>query len=167
MHKELPVVLHGVGYLSKRTRIQCTVKSTFSETKLAPGLNDILIANPSPAAVSRFRMGWLSAMPSVTDSESGLVEELRSSQYGTVTRFGGISYDVERSLNVWSSGIWISTATGSTAAMHAAGGRYMDSDSNELQYLIREHIIEANSEEEFKCVNNQIIKPNEQVSKDS
>ena len=33
------------------------------------------------------------------------------------------------SINVWSSGIWISTATGSTAAMHAAGGEIMDEKS--------------------------------------
>ena len=30
------------------------------------------------------------------------------------------------SFNVWSSGIWISTSTGSTAAIHAAGGDVMD-----------------------------------------
>lgn len=57
-------------------------------------------------------------------------------------RFGGKSYDVVDSLNVWSSGMWISTATGSTAAMKAAGGHVMDLDSAELQYLIREHMIE-------------------------
>ena len=52
-------VLYGGGKLGLRTRIHCTVKSTFSETRLVPALNDLLIANPSPAAVSRFRMGWL------------------------------------------------------------------------------------------------------------
>ena len=55
----LAKVLHGDGKIEERTRIQCVVKSTFSETKLVPALNDILIANPSPAAVSRFRMGWM------------------------------------------------------------------------------------------------------------
>jgi NAD+ kinase len=39
--------------------------------------------------------------------------------------------------------MWVSTATGSTAAMQAAGGRPMtDLSSNDLQYLIREHILE-------------------------
>ena len=56
--------------------------------------------------------------------------------------FGGKSYDVVDSLNVWSSGMWISTSTGSTAAMKAAGGHVMPLDSAQLQYLIREHMIE-------------------------
>jgi len=59
MQQGLSRVLYGGGHLSSRTRIQTTVKSTFSETILVPALNDLLIANPSPAAVSRFRMGWL------------------------------------------------------------------------------------------------------------
>lgn len=36
----------------------------------------------------------------------------------------------------WSSGIWISTATGSTAAMAAAGGVPMDLNSSKLQYMV-------------------------------
>jgi len=99
---------------------------------LVPALNDLLLANPSPAAVSRFRMGWLHLVPEGAPSET----------YGTVTRFGGKAYDVSNSLNVWSSGMWVSTATGSTAAMAAAGGHIMDPDSDQLQYLIREHMIE-------------------------
>jgi NAD+ kinase len=63
-----------------------------------------------------------------------------------VLRFGGKSYDVSDSLNVWSSGMWICTSTGSTAAMKAAGGHVMDLDSSELQYLIREHMIERTDE---------------------
>ena len=59
MHKEVPKILYGGGNLTTRNRIQCIVKSTFSETRLVPALNDLLICNPSPAAVSRFRMGWL------------------------------------------------------------------------------------------------------------
>ncbi len=57
--------------------------------------------------------------------------------YGTMTRFAGIAYDVEQGLNVWSSGIWVSTSTGSTAEMAAAGGQLMDIDSDSLQFLIR------------------------------
>lgn len=135
MAEEIAKVLHGDGKILERTRIQCIVKSTFSETKLIPALNDILIANPSPAAVSRFRMGW---MEPVDISEHAPLQDGRSrgsglssfeerstqqySQYGTVTRFGGIPYDIKNSLNVWSSGMWISTATGSSAAM--AAGKY-------------------------------------------
>ena len=135
MAEEIAKVLHGDGKIIERTRIQCIVKSTFSETKLIPALNDILIANPSPAAVSRFRMGWMepvdisehAPLQDGSSRGSGLSSfEERStqqySQYGTVTRFGGIPYDIKNSLNVWSSGMWISTATGSSAAM--AAGKY-------------------------------------------
>ena len=137
MEEELAKVLYGGGYLESRTRIRCKVKGTFSETRIVPALNDILIANPSPAAVSRFRMGWLKLVAAgATPSET----------YGTITRFDGNEYDVTDSLNVWSSGMWVCTPTGSTAAMAAAGGSVMDFHRNELQYLIREHMVERGTE---------------------
>jgi hypothetical protein len=40
--------------------------------------------------------------------------------------------------NVWSSGLWMSTATGSSAAMAAAGGVVMDPTSSDLQYMVRQ-----------------------------
>ena len=64
-----------------------------------PALNDLLIANPSPGAVSRFRLGWLSKI----DGDVPTVPK------GAKTRFAGISYDVKHSLNVWSSGMWVSS----------------------------------------------------------
>lgn len=79
MEEGLSKVLYGQGHLHLRTRIRCKVKSTFSETRLVPALNDLLVANPSPAAVSRFRMGFLEL---VSDS-------LPSELYGTITRFSG------------------------------------------------------------------------------
>lgn len=148
MEEGLEHVLYGDGTLRTRTRIRCKVKSTFSETRLVPALNDLLIANPSPAAVSRFRMGWLHPV------DEGVEEDMAQnpykidnpsknySQYGTVTRFGGIPYDVSNSLNVWSSGMWVCTSIGSTAAMAAAGGEIMEPNCTALQYLIREHMIE-------------------------
>jgi len=96
MEELLTDVVYGGGHMHTRTRIRCKVKSTFSETLLVPALNDLLLANPSPAAVSRFRMGWLHLVPEGAPSET----------YGTVTRFGGKAYDVSNSLNVWSSGMW-------------------------------------------------------------
>lgn len=48
MKEKVPQVLFGGGKLTQRARIQCVVKSTFSETRLVPALNDLLIANPSP-----------------------------------------------------------------------------------------------------------------------
>lgn len=183
MHDVIPEVLYGGAKVSSRTRIQCIVKSTFSETKLVPALNDILICNPSPAAVSRFRMGWLKPVDDpqnrVQDSfserdynyfQSSFNENSLSPQkhttnehYGTVTRFGGLPFDIARSLNVWSSGLWVSTSTGSSAAMHAAGGMDMDGDTSDLQYLIREHMIEARAGKEVSDMNNKLIHEGEQV----
>jgi len=156
MKEALDVILHGGGHLSPRTRIRCRVKSTFSETRLVPALNDLLIANPSPAAVSRFRLGWLQLVPEGAPSET----------YGTITRFGGKTYDVTDSINVWSSGIWVSTATGSTAAQAAAGGRPMNPDSTDLQYLIREHMIERQALEEGMTaseINNRLVHSGQKV----
>jgi NAD+ kinase len=125
MEEHLKYVLYGNGQVELRTRIQCTVKSTFSETRLVPALNDLLLANPSPAAVSRFRMGWLQQVPSTPHNETSppasgpsafSLAESSDTPYGTVTRFGGATYDVLNSINVWSSGMWVCTATGSTAA---------------------------------------------------
>jgi hypothetical protein len=203
MEEGLPDVLYGHCPLTTRTRIRCIVKSTFSETRLVPALNDLLIANPSPAAVSRFRLGWLRAVPeqivpppaaihddtttsmSGVDGVSGVIAEPPQQQqqqqqqpptkgrtlYGTVTRFGGIPYDVEHSINVWSSGMWLSTATGATAAMAAAGGQPMPIDSQDLQYLVREHMIESHSglsslqdaEAYLKTLNNGMIQPNQKM----
>ena len=204
MHTELPKVLHGGGHLTTRNRIQCIVKSTYSETRVVPALNDLLICNPSPAAVSRFRMGWLTPavltppVESTDDNiESNHMEDQESSyydqnvplfpnsfsenglrstpfqinfqrhapsqQYGTVTRFGGIPFDVKKSLNVWSSGMWICTSTGSTAAMHAAGGKDMDLNSTDLQYLIREHMIEASAGQDVIDMNNRMLTDAEQL----
>lgn len=157
VNESLPRVLFGEAEdeLTKRARIRCKVKSTFSETRLVPALNDLLISNPSPAAVSRFRMGYLEE-PETSDKP-------KKQMYGTVTRFAGIQYDVTRSLNVWSSGMWVCTSTGASAAMAAAGGQRMDYDSNNLQYLIREHMMENSNEDVNADVNNVILKDGEKL----
>lgn len=166
MKEKIPEVLFGGGKLGTRTRIQCVVKSTFSETRLVPALNDLLIANPSPAAVSRFRMGWLKEVD--VEPGSSLKEPLLNSlsepqilpksQYGTITRFGGRPYDVEKTLNVWSSGMWVATGTGSSAAIKSAGGKIMDVYSNNLQYLIREHMVEnAPDKDKIKDLDSGIL----------
>mmetsp|Transcript_18113 Transcript_18113/g.17485 ORF Transcript_18113/g.17485 Transcript_18113/m.17485 type:complete len:366 (-) Transcript_18113:35-1132(-) len=165
----LSKVLYGGAFLSERARIQCTVKSTFSETRLVPILNDLLIANPSPAAVSRFRMGWTESVDIVEsaplrDGRRNVDRAPVQKQYGTVTRFNGKPYDVKNSFHAWSSGMWVSTATGSTAAMAAAGGRPMETSSTQLQYLIREHMIEKiPSGIDLKDMNNGIFEKGEQV----
>ncbi|CAM9934012.1 unnamed protein product [Phaeothamnion confervicola] len=129
----LPRVLLKAVEPKKRARIQTIVRSTFTETKLPPALNDILVAHPSPAAVSsRFRLGFLDG--------AGLEE---------IEHF---------SFNVWSSGIWICTATGSTAAMQAAGGEVMPPSSQELQYMVREHLLEEGTETHLRRQGHGIVK---------
>jgi len=153
-------VLRGGGMLSSRTRIQCTVRSAFSETRLVPSLNDLLISHPVPASVSRFRMGWLT--PLRPDGTSSLSDPISSPKnllryvpdtfrprQGT-TRYNNQIYEIKRSFNAWSSGLWISTATGSSAAMAAAGGRPMDVHSPQLQYLVREHLMEKNTPQDIQ-----------------
>ena len=68
-----------------------------------PALNDVLVAHPSPAATTRYRL-----------EVGGRVEEHRS------------------------SGLWISTAAGSTAGIRSAGGRVMPRGSRRLQFRVRE-----------------------------
>lgn len=198
MHRGISKILYGGGHLSDRTRIQCILKSTFTETRLVPTLNDMLICNPSPAAVSRFRMGWLekaapisstngadlSTVSSSCDSTSDFrhtesatnvgigssLSELTQlykpppmSRYGATTRFGGNSYDVKKSINVWSSGMWVSTSTGSTAAIKNSGGQPMERDTADLQYVIREHMIEADADADIKNIGNQTLKEGEKL----
>ena len=45
-----------------------------------------------------------------------------------------------------SSGLWVSTATGSSAAIYSAGANIIeDQSSPDLQYLIREHMTDVQS----------------------
>ncbi len=53
---QLPRILYGDVAPGRRSRIQCLVRSAYTETRLPPALNDILVAHPLPAAVSRFRL---------------------------------------------------------------------------------------------------------------
>jgi NAD+ kinase len=68
------------------------------------GVNDVLIAHPSPAYLSRLAFS-----------------------------IDGRAAEIQRS-----SGLWISTAAGSTAAIRAAGGRRMPITDRRLQFLVRE-----------------------------
>jgi len=145
-HMILPRVIYGNVSPGLRSRIQAIVRSTYTETRMPPALNDLLIAHPIPAAVSRFRLtlnrGHVEPSYKPTDKNQELF-----------------------SFNVWSSGIWISTPTGSTAAMHAAGGQTMDIKSTNLQYMVREHLVESgNSEEEQSRAGHGIIRPNEMLN---
>lgn len=119
---ELLKVIHREVQPRRRTRIQTIVASLLKETKLPPALNDVLLAHPNPGAVSRFRLG-------LTGNSFGLGEE-----------------EERLRLNVWSSGLWVSTPTGSSAAIRAAGGVVVPPHVKELQYMVREHLLERGYE---------------------
>ena len=79
-------------------------------------------------------------------------------QYGTITRFAGQPFDVQNSINVWSSGMWVSTGTGASAAIAAAGGMPMEVNSPDIQYLIREHMVENSpNKKEILSMDNDIL----------
>ena len=94
----LPRIIAGERKVCFRTRVQCVVRSTYTETRLPPALNDILMSHPCPAAVSRFRLAL------------SIGKVLPSFELNR-------NFQEVFSFNAWSSGLWICTATGSTAAM--------------------------------------------------
>ncbi|KAL8507700.1 hypothetical protein ACS0TY_018297 [Phlomoides rotata] len=89
-------------------RMAVSVNSNLISTS---ALNDILLAHPCPATVSRF--------------------SLRIKKDGE---------PLSSLLHCRSSGLRVSTAAGSTAAIHSAGGFTMPILSKELQYMVREPI---------------------------
>ncbi|KAK6270221.1 hypothetical protein POUND7_007326 [Theobroma cacao] len=100
--------LEGQTVPSKLSRISVSVNSKVLPTY---ALNDILIAHPCPATLSRFSF----KIKRDDNSCSPLV-------------------------NCRSSGLRVSTAAGSTAAMLSAGGFAMPILSQDLQYMVREPI---------------------------
>lgn len=171
MEQYIPRMLLGDIKPLPRTRIQTVIQSTLKETKLPPALNDVLIAHPNPAAVSRFRMRFVNRTNEDSDiknnnhknyyysSNNSIRNTNRKEQDKNFCLSTSTSSDV---LNVWSSGMWVSTATGSSAAIYAAGGHFMDPMDPDLQYMIREHLIESGKEyqEEY---GKGIIKGGEQL----
>lgn len=122
MSNVLPQVLFGELLPRPRSRLLLKVSSTYNQTTLPPALNDLLIAHPSPAAMSRFTVTGVvgDAPPDAVLDKNGLV--------------AGDEFKMDSR----SSGMWISTATGSTGAMAAAGGVKMHADSGSLQWRIRD-----------------------------
>lgn len=101
-------ILHGSTKPVELTRISTFIDGVRME---APALNDVLIAHPNPAAISRC---------SFSISREGADELLTPVIHSR------------------SSGLRVSTATGSTAAMKSAGGTVMPILSTKLQYMVRE-----------------------------
>jgi NAD+ kinase len=84
---------------------------------LGPTLNDVLFAHECPAGLTRFDRAVVPAD-----------RALQTRPERTPRRF--------RKLR--GSGLWVSTAMGSTAAIRSAGGRPMRPRSRRLQFLVRE-----------------------------
>ncbi|KAG5114099.1 hypothetical protein AAZX31_13G247600 [Glycine max] len=104
----LDSILEGQIVPSELTRIMMSVNGLDLSTY---ALNDILIAHPCPASVSRFSF-----------------------------RIKEGDQPCSPLVNCRSSGLRVSTATGSTAAMQSAGGFPMPILSQDLQYMLREPI---------------------------
>ncbi|KAK2422720.1 NADH kinase [Trifolium repens] len=107
----LDSILEGRVAPSELTRIRISVNALHLSTY---ALNDVLVAHPSPAALSRFSFR-------ITKEDQPCSPQV----------------------NCRSSGLRVSTAAGSTAAMHSAGGFPMSISSRGLQYMVREPISPA------------------------
>lgn len=102
---------------------------TLNSKQLSPyALNDVLIAHPCPATVSRFSFR--------TKKEEQSCSSL---------------------VHCRSSGLRVSTAAGSTAAMLSAGGFAMPILSKDLQYIVREPIAPG----AYNSLMHGIVKPEE------
>ncbi|XP_011082799.1 NADH kinase-like isoform X1 [Sesamum indicum] len=101
-------ILENRSEPSELARMAVSVNSKLISTA---ALNDVLLAHPCPATVSRFSF-----------------------------RIKKIGEPLSSLLHCRSSGLRVSTAAGSTAAMLSAGGSAMPILSKELQYMVREPI---------------------------
>lgn len=88
-------------------------------------LNDILVANPSPAGTSRYQF-----------SLGKKKEEQKS------------------------SGVWISTASGSSAAIRSAGGKVLQKHTDHFQFLVREPFLQGKKK---MSILKGILKPQEKI----
>lgn len=98
----LNLVLQNRHKIRQLNRINLLIKSRNKKIDLNV-LNDVLICNQNPAALSRYDL-----------SIRGMREEHRN------------------------SGLWVSTAAGSTGAIHSAGGELIPLESKKIQYMPRE-----------------------------
>ncbi|XP_045801052.1 NADH kinase [Trifolium pratense] len=104
-------ILEGRVAPSELTRIRISVNGLHLSTY---ALNDVLVAHPCPASLSRFSFR-------ITKEDQPCSPQV----------------------NCRSSGLRVSTAAGSTAAMLSAGGFPMSISSRDLQYMVREPISPA------------------------
>jgi NAD+ kinase len=115
---DLPALLEDLtaGRLrpSPLTRIRVRIAG---HDVLGPVLNDVLFAHVCPAGLTRFDLA-------VVDDDEALAAH---------SGHGGVAFAARRG-----SGIWVATATGSTAALRSAGGRVLPPRSHALEYVLRE-----------------------------
>ncbi|KAK3238916.1 hypothetical protein CYMTET_51118 [Cymbomonas tetramitiformis] len=136
--KVMGEILDGVRQPTKLARI----RTLLNGEELMPALNDILIAHPSPAAVSRYSYVWGRARKAT--------EQERWSAEGSYQEYQ----------HVRSSGIRLCTATGSTAANKSAGGQVMQLEDPRLQYMDREPI----SVDGTQCpISHAFLQPHEEL----
>jgi NAD+ kinase len=134
---ELPALLDGL--LSDRLRPRRVTRMRVrldGREVLGPIINDVLFAHACPAGLSRFDLAVLPAARA-EKSHSG---------------FDGKIFRQHRG-----SGLWISTAMGSTAAIRSAGGRVMATGSRSLQYVVREPYRRPSSTE--RVVRGGMVRP--------
>jgi NAD+ kinase len=114
----LPQLLDGLraGELKPERLARLRIRVDGEEV-LGPTLNDVLAAHVCPAGLSRFDVALVPAEKALA-AHSGRNKAAFEQARG--------------------SGFWISTPTGSTAAIHSAGGMVMPPRSRRLQYLARE-----------------------------
>jgi NAD+ kinase len=107
---------------------------------LPPALNDVLIAHPSPGAVSRYSVH----VPRMHGRVAAHDDDLEGSRNVMSSRDRYERKQNDRDAPLWfhvrSSGLRVCTAAGSTAAMRSAGGEPMHYSSRELQFMDREPI---------------------------
>jgi len=92
-----------------------------------PYVNELLYAHPSPAATSRFHL----------DIGTKDLDEYRPADDAPLIR---------------SSGLWVATAAGSSAAIKSAGGRLVALSNTRLQYVIREPYVPTHKQSEISNV---------------
>ena len=120
-------VLEGCVEPTRLARLQVTVAGK----KLAPSLNDVLIAHPSPGAVSRYSVDVRGGRP-----PPGVKSTTATGATTTACR----ARPPPLWFHVRSSGLRACTASGSTAAMRSAGGKPMHYTSRRMQFMDREPI---------------------------
>ncbi|MCO5610256.1 hypothetical protein L7F22_064492 [Adiantum nelumboides] len=108
--KRIPLRVHRIS-----TRVNGSTLKSYA-------LNDILLAHPDPAAVTRCSLRICKA------NDSGFTSPV---------------------IHARSSGLRICTGIGSTAAMQSAGGYVMSPPSTDLQYMVREPISPSVSIQHF------------------